>query len=329
MNPLVSTIIPTSKRPETLTIAVDSALAPLSEAEGEVIVVPNGPDRSWVDALRHYSDNPAVRVVTLSEGNANAARNAGLAAARGEFIRFLDDDDYLYREATARQYALLRERKPDVCSGAVDRVDTYGVPYDTWLQPNVTDFVAAALSPERVSLPVAHVFRRAFLGSCRWDEALPVWQDVDWMMRILLHPDINWLRVDEPLGAYVQHDSGRVSRGTHPGSAPLRHAAGNILNVVGALEERGALTAERRKAASDGLWSLLQKGLMYEPAYWIRVAQQARRLAPGRKPRSAIYHIFPFKWLDPLWVAAGLVPARVGYLAFCKFTGRRPGGKAW
>ena len=108
INPNVTVIIPTSNRPHYLPRAVDSALAGMKSGDVEVIVVPNGPDESWRDVLRPYKSDKFVRVVRVKGANANIARNAGLAKARGEFVRFLDDDDYLIPEGAVRQYALIR-----------------------------------------------------------------------------------------------------------------------------------------------------------------------------------------------------------------------------
>ena len=95
MTPIISVVIPTSNRPHYLPRAVDSALTGMDAGDVEVVVIPNGPDQSWRKALLPFKKNPAVRVVRIPDSNANIARNAGLAAARGEYVRFLDDDDYL------------------------------------------------------------------------------------------------------------------------------------------------------------------------------------------------------------------------------------------
>ncbi len=109
MTPLVSIIIPTHNRPHFLPRAVDSALAGMPAGEVEVIVVPNGPDESWKQSLLPYKHNSSVRVIPITAANANIARNTGLAAANGEFVRFLDDDDYLIPEGAVKQYALIKE----------------------------------------------------------------------------------------------------------------------------------------------------------------------------------------------------------------------------
>ena len=89
MTPTGSIVIPTRGRAGYLDVALSSIVDQARAAGVEVVVVSDGPDPG-VDAAgaRH-----GVRVVRLpSARGANAARNAGVAAAGGELIVFCDDD---------------------------------------------------------------------------------------------------------------------------------------------------------------------------------------------------------------------------------------------
>jgi glycosyltransferase involved in cell wall biosynthesis len=86
-----SIVIPSVDRRETLCKAVDSALSQLAPEEGfEVIVVDNSPDgqQHWISEGR-----ASLRYVAEPRTGLSRARNAGIAAAAGEFIVFLDDDE--------------------------------------------------------------------------------------------------------------------------------------------------------------------------------------------------------------------------------------------
>ena len=104
--PLVSAVIPTHKRAVTLPRALQSALAQ-TYRKMEVVVVIDGPDAETKRALKQIND-PRVRIVQLeSNVGGGGARNAGVSAARGEWIAFLDDDDEWLPEKIERQIALL------------------------------------------------------------------------------------------------------------------------------------------------------------------------------------------------------------------------------
>ena len=89
----VSVIIPVYNRPELGERAVRSAIAQRVE-EMEIIVVDdcsNPPFRLAPD----IAENPRIRLVrNETNGGASVARNNGVAAAKGNWIAFLDSDDY-------------------------------------------------------------------------------------------------------------------------------------------------------------------------------------------------------------------------------------------
>ena len=90
--PLVSTVIPTYNRPSLVARAVRTALSQ-THPNMEVIVVVDGPDDSTSKALEAIAD-PRIQIITLPQRQGgSAARNAGVQAAKGEWIAFLDDDD--------------------------------------------------------------------------------------------------------------------------------------------------------------------------------------------------------------------------------------------
>ena len=102
MAPIVSVIIPTLNRPHMLVRAVRSVLAQ-TLAEIEVVVVIDGPDAATVSALKQFTD-PRVRILALPENvGGSDARNAGVRAAKGGWVAFLDDDDEWLPEKLARQ----------------------------------------------------------------------------------------------------------------------------------------------------------------------------------------------------------------------------------
>ena len=87
---LVSVIIPTYNRARLAAIAVESALAQTHPAI-EVIVVDDGSTDDTPDKLAKFGGR--IRVVRQANAGVGAARNAGMALARGAFIALLDSDD--------------------------------------------------------------------------------------------------------------------------------------------------------------------------------------------------------------------------------------------
>ncbi|MCU1340705.1 MAG: glycosyl transferase [Candidatus Acidoferrum typicum] len=122
----VSAVIPTRGRPDLVARAVHSALRQ-TYSNLEVIVVVDGPDPATVETLARISD-PRLRVIVLprNQGGSNA-RNAGVQAALGEWIAFLDDDDEWMPHKTECQLALARGSRhawPIVSSRIIARTPT-------------------------------------------------------------------------------------------------------------------------------------------------------------------------------------------------------------
>lgn len=106
ISPLVSVIIPTYNRAETVRRSIDSALEQTYRPI-EVIVVDDGS----IDATREVLESYGQRIhpVYQENGGPSVARNTGAAAANGEFIAFLDSDDVWKPAKLARQVHLMLE----------------------------------------------------------------------------------------------------------------------------------------------------------------------------------------------------------------------------
>ena len=104
---LVSVVIPTYQDREWIVEAVSSALSQ-TYPHIEVIVVDDGSTDGTAGLLQERFGGD-IRLIRQNNGGLAAARNAGLRAARGEWIQFLDADDRLDPNKVAAQMAALAE----------------------------------------------------------------------------------------------------------------------------------------------------------------------------------------------------------------------------
>jgi GT2 family glycosyltransferase len=98
----VSVIIPTYNYGRFLREAIDSALAQ-THRPIEVIVVDDGSTDDTPQVLAAYGDR--IRVIRQNNLGVGAARNTGIATARGEYLAFLDSDDIWKPQAIEHQIA--------------------------------------------------------------------------------------------------------------------------------------------------------------------------------------------------------------------------------
>ena len=100
MKDLVSVIIPTYKRSETLCSSIESVLNQDYKHIEIIVVDDNGRGTHFQveteSKLRQYIDNGNIKYIVHDVNkNGSAARNTGFHASSGVFINFLDDDDKL------------------------------------------------------------------------------------------------------------------------------------------------------------------------------------------------------------------------------------------
>ena len=106
----VSVVIRTCDRAEYLRAAIESVLTQ-SFRDLDLIVVDDGSTDSTRDVLTGYGD-ALMPIFLPRRRNAAVTFNAGVRAARGALVAFLDDDDVWLPEKLARQVELL-DRNPD------------------------------------------------------------------------------------------------------------------------------------------------------------------------------------------------------------------------
>ena len=104
-DPLVSVIIPLYNTEDYIAQCIDSVLVQ-TWPNIEIIVVDDGStDNSLQIATQYKSDK--VTIVTQNNSGASVARNKGLELAKGEYIQFLDADDFISPDKIASQMNVL------------------------------------------------------------------------------------------------------------------------------------------------------------------------------------------------------------------------------
>lgn len=212
--PLVSVIIPCYRAADTLGRAVDSLRAQTLTDWEALIVSDDG-----ADYRPHAPADP--RLVFLSTGRvgagAPAARNVGLAAARGTLVAPLDADD-LYRPRRLERLAPLAL----AAGAAFDDVAVVDEASGATLQRlfgRATDFLLDAEGFFRTSVPLMPLFRRD-LGVA-WDPAVELCDDVALNLRLLgrvpaipvAHEALHEYRVREGSICHADDSAERAERG--------------------------------------------------------------------------------------------------------------------
>lgn len=139
MSPLVSVIIPCFNAAKTIAGAIASVRRQ-TYPNVEIIAVDDC-SRDDTLAMLRREETGAVRVIAKAQnGGAAAARNDGIAAARGAFLAFLDADDEWHPDKLRLQIAVIAEREDMVmvgCRAEEIRLDGSRVPVNPGHRPPV------------------------------------------------------------------------------------------------------------------------------------------------------------------------------------------------
>jgi glycosyltransferase involved in cell wall biosynthesis len=209
--PTVSVVIPAYNVAWCVRKAVDSVLAQ-DWRDFELIVVDDGSTDDTAAVLASYGN--AIRVVAQPNGGMSNARNAGIGAARGEFIAFLDADDWWLPTKLSRQVALMRER-PNLgfCSCAARVEDMDGKLVNLWHCPQWQGPLHVHLFQGGASVPgssSAVLAKRALVDATGgFDETLRGAEDPDLWIRLAAITD--YACIDEPMVVILRRP-GSVSR---------------------------------------------------------------------------------------------------------------------
>jgi len=272
MVPVVSVIIPTHNRTALVREAVASVKAQ-TYRDYEILVVDDASTDDTQEALAAWRE---VRVLRQAcRRGVAAARNLGIAAARGEWLAFLDSDDLWLPEKLARQIFLL-EGQPELLICQTE---------ETWVRRGVRVNKPAAHrkvagriffpSLERCLIsPSAVILNRRLLEAHGgFDEDLPAAEDYDLWLRLTWRYEVGL--VDEPLV---------IKRGGHPDQLSRqwgidRFRIRALVKLLGEadLPEACARAARRRLAVKCAIYAqgCEKRGKREEAAFYRALSRPA------------------------------------------------------
>ena len=209
-NPLVSVILPTYNRAATLDRAVRSVLLQ-SYQNLELIVIDDGSTDETSSYVSTIQDKRLRYLRQERNQGVAAARNAGMAAANGQLIAFLDSDDAWMPEKLSRQVAQMQRSAPRVgllytglaIEHADGRIETWspharGYVLGKILQRNIVHFGTSSTMIRAEAAEVVGGF----------DTTWPANEDHDYWVRIARFYEFDF--DPEPLAVY---DLGGTSEG--------------------------------------------------------------------------------------------------------------------
>jgi glycosyltransferase involved in cell wall biosynthesis len=205
-SPQVSLVMPVWRpRPDWLRESVTAALAQ-GGSSVELVVVDDGSPDPVAELLSGFDDD-RLRVERVEHAGASAARNAGMDAAEGDLVRFIDADDVITPASTATLASLNSGHDDVIAYGATMFCDERLRPLWTMTSRVQGDATEACLLGRFTTRPHAFLFPRAVIErSGRWSTEMTVSEDWDFILRALEHGSVRG--TDEVVTLYRRHESG-------------------------------------------------------------------------------------------------------------------------
>ncbi|MCT7987997.1 glycosyltransferase family 2 protein [Laspinema olomoucense] len=218
---LISVIVPVYNLEQYIVETIQSVLAQTYK-HFELIVIDDGSTDKTAEICEEFQE-PKLKLIRQRNKGANAARNAGVRAAKGDYIAFLDGDDLWFPEKLAKHIKHL-EQSPEVGISYSQSafIDEAGNPMGLYQMPKLTDItVRDVLCRNPISNGSCAVLRQEVFEGIKfqddlygtaedfyWDERLQGSQDLDCWFRIALKTDWKMEGIPEILTLYRVNSHG-------------------------------------------------------------------------------------------------------------------------
>lgn len=208
MTPFFSIIIPTYNRANRISKAIDSVLSQ-TYSDFELIIVDDGSTDNTKEVVSSYKDE---RIVYIYQENAerSAARNNGINHTKGEFICFLDSDDYYLDNHLRELHSTIlknNSKKALYYTGMLITSEGTGVTYGKQM------LISSKLHPVKfiwmyfILINSVCVHRDIF-SKHSFNEAFSVWEDTHLWLRIAA--EYSFIQIPVYTTVQVIHNTGTV-----------------------------------------------------------------------------------------------------------------------
>lgn len=255
--PEISVIIPTYNRVQYVTKAIDSVLVQ-TYTDYEIIVVDDGSTDNTKEVLEPYMGR--IKYIYQENAGVSAARNAGIRAATGEWVAFLDSDDEWLPEKLAVQMDFVSEN-PEIVAHVTnakillpdnESVDLftlrgcprYGVDNPLIEKPLIDVVRYQFFTPSLLA-------RRQILSNMGgFDVSMSIYEDGDMMRRLALEGP--WGVSNRCLALAIRRDEPRVSLSYQHRDRPI-YSRECMVRICSKLNFRDDLEPQERRLVRRNL----------------------------------------------------------------------------
>ena len=291
--PLVSFIIPYHNEPADMLRASISSITglSLSRDEREIIVIDDGSDQSPIPELQEVKDE--IIYVRQENAGLSAARNHGLELAHGQYIQFVDADDYLIPHAYNHCLDIVRRNQPEIVQFEFTRTASQKSNYQT---DAITDGASYLSGHNLKASAWSYLFMRCLLGNLRF---IPNMLHEDEAFTPVLFLKAKRFCHTHAQAYYYRSHGGRITTKRTPRHLVKR--MNDVERIIIGLNQQSASMPSAQAAALQRRVAQLTMGYLYEVMVSTRsVSQLEHRVARLKKlglfPLPNQHYTWKYSW---------------------------------
>ena len=239
-SPLISIIIPVYGVEKYIEKCISSIKAQ-TFINFEALIINDGTKDQSINLAKKVINNDKRFIIINKENQGQgSARNLGLDLARGEYISFIDSDDYVEPEFLEELYQKITEKNSEICTCNIRYVDIKNNEIKTF-KNNVekykseNDFLLAKWYISNFMWD--KLFKREIFKEIRFDQSLKTNEDVHILFRIIYNREI--VSTEKILYNYVQRPSATSK------SAPKSYISDRVKIIKKQLEFNKQITINK------------------------------------------------------------------------------------
>lgn len=218
-NETVSIVIPVRNTEKYIERCIKSVLNQTYKNVDIILVVNDSSDRSAVICRNLESIDPRIKVIETAKGGVSRARNLGIEKACGEYITFIDADDFIHTNFIQRLYNDMIEQKADIVTVGIEKHNIKAMGTERSIKSTKNRKMSSEAYAEAMLLGVkdcdgyiCKLYRTSVLSHIRFNETLPFSEDTDLLLRVL-RQDLQ-VYISPFIGYFYSQDTSGITKDT-------------------------------------------------------------------------------------------------------------------